>query len=141
MRKSKQVIVMRKSFIIDGKKVTPRKGKYIAQGAHACLKAIVDLMDIYQSHTDGFIVSKLYMNKESALFDWLKGSFTKVCCAVETEEELLAVYNKAKERGLICSLITDSGRTEFGGQATITCCSVLGWSDEVDDVTGHLELF
>lgn len=142
MNKSKQVIVMRKEFIVDGKKVTPRKGKYIAQGAHASLAAILDQMDTYQSHTDGFVVSKLYMDKESALFDWVKGSFTKVCCSVDTEEELLDVYNKAKAKGLICSLITDKGLTEFNGVPTIICCAIgPAWSDELEEITGNLKLF
>jgi PTH2 family peptidyl-tRNA hydrolase len=137
MNNSKQVIVMRKSFVIDGKKVTPRKGKYIAQGAHASLKAILDSGEIDND------VFRLYMlDDESALKDWINGSFTKVCCVVETEEELLSVYNKAKEKGLISSLITDSGLTEFGGVPTITCCAIgPAWSDELEEITGKLELF
>jgi PTH2 family peptidyl-tRNA hydrolase len=147
-RISKQVIVMRKSFIVDGKKVTPRKGKYIAQGSHSSLGAILNQMSSlpdykYASSTGraGKITKTLEINAGSALHDWIEGSFTKVTLCVETEEELLAVYNKAKEAGLITCLITDSGRTEFGGVPTITCCSILGWSDEIDPITGHLELF
>ena len=135
-RVSKQVIVMRKSFIVDGKKVTPRKGKYIAQGAHAALKAVLDL---------GFFVEDevvVYFEGHDALRDWIKGQFTKICTYVETEEELLEVYNKAKEKGLICSLITDAGHTEFNGVPTITCCAIgPAWSDELDEITGHLQLF
>ena len=140
MKISKQVIVMRKSFIVDGKKVTPRKGKFVAQGSHASLKAILDYGKLVKGVNtwDTFVMP---YNHGSALQDWLTGSFTKVTLCVETEEELLAVYNKGKEAGLICALITDSGRTEFGGQPTITCCSILGWSDEVDPITGNLELF
>lgn len=142
-KKSKQVIVMRKSFVIDGKKVTPRKGKYIAQGAHASMKAILDHMDkftlIDYPHFRNYQM-KLYKN--TALRDWLEGSFTKVCCVVETEEEIVALYQKAKEKGLLCSIIEDSGRTEFNGVPTITCCAIgPAWSDEVDEITGGLELF
>jgi len=132
---------MRKSFIVDGKKVTPRKGKYIAQGSHASLGAILGQMEIDVDIKDDYQKRSLYLDHESALYDWLTGSFTKVTLCVETEEELLAVYNKAKEAGLITCLITDSGRTEFNGIPTITCCSILGWSDEVDPITGNLELF
>lgn len=143
MRTSKQIIVMRKEFIVEGKKVTPRKGKYVSQGAHASLKAILDLMLYpYESIRDNVNVYELLVKKNSALNDWLKGSFTKVCCVVETEEELLEVYNKAKEAGLICSLIIDSGRTEFGGVPTTTCCAIgPAWSDELENITGHLKLF
>ena len=137
---SKQVIVMRKTFIIDGKQITPRKGKYIAQGSHASLKALLDLKETYIDK-DGFVHMSIHTTQDTALWDWLKGSFTKVCVVVETEEELLDIYNKAKEKGLITALITDSGRTEFGGVPTNTCCSLLGWSDEVDEITGKLPLF
>jgi PTH2 family peptidyl-tRNA hydrolase len=133
--KSKQVIVMRKSFIIDGKKITPRKGKYIAQGCHSSLKAILDLGTINGD------VMKIDMT-DNALRNWMLNQFTKVCCVVETEEEIVALYNKAKEKGLICSLIKDAGLTEFGGVPTITCCAIgPAWSDEVDEITGKLELF
>lgn len=136
--KSKQVIVMRKSFLIDGKKITPRKGKYIAQGAHASLKAILDYG--YKVPAEDELIID-YKN-HSALKDWLENAFTKVCCVVETEEEIVAVYEKAKKNGLICSLIKDAGLTEFGGVATITCCAIgPAWSDEVDEITGGLELF
>ncbi len=135
-RVSKQVIVMRKSFIVDGKKVTPRKGKYIAQGAHAALAAILDLGMFVE---DEMVI---YFEEKDALRDWIKGQFTKICVSVETEEELLEVYNKAKEKGLICSLITDAGHTEFNGQPTITCCAIgPAWSDELDEITGGLQLF
>jgi PTH2 family peptidyl-tRNA hydrolase len=139
-RISKQIIVMRKSFIIDGKQITPRKGKYIAQGSHACLKPLLDMMETYIDK-NAFVHMSLHTTQDTALWDWIKGSFTKVCVSVETEEELLDVYNKAKEKGLLTSLITDSGRTEFGGVPTNTCCSILGWSDEVDEITGKLQLF
>lgn len=139
MKISKQVIVMRKSFIIDEKKITPRKGKYIAQGAHASLGAILNQMIRVNGKKDTL---ELILNEGSAIKDWIDNSFTKVCCVVETEEELLIIYNKAKEKGLICSLITDNGRTEFGGVSTITCCAIgPAWSEELEDITDKLELF
>lgn len=140
MKKSKQIIVMRKEFIVDGKKVTPRKGKYIAQGSHAVLGAILNQMDVDDLHD--YQLRSLYLDRESALYDWLNNAFTKVCCYVETEEELLEVYNKAKEKGLISCLITDKGLTEFNGVPTITCCAIgPAWSDELDEITGNLKLF
>lgn len=140
---------MRKSFMIDGKKITPRKGKYIAQGAHSCLKAILDQMVtnsnfkyISSQGQDGEITYSLTLQAGSAIHDWITNQFTKVCCVVETEEELMAIYNKAKEKGLVCSLIEDKGHTEFNGIPTITCCAIGPcWSDELDEITGKLELF
>lgn len=135
--KTKQVIVMRKSFVFDSKKITPRKGKYITQGAHASLKAILDYT--HNTSENKYIID---YNDNPVLKDWFEGLYTKVCCVVETEEELLSVYTKAKEMGLFCSLITDAGLTEFNGVPTITCCAIgPAWSEEVDKITGNLELF
>lgn len=129
-RKVKQVIVMRTEFIIDDKKITPRKGKMIAQGAHASL-------NVFISGNGGFQPIK----NDSPAQKWLDGTHTKVCVQVKTEEELVDVYEKAKEKGITCSLITDVGLTEFGGVPTKTCCAIgPWWSDEIDEITGNLNL-
>ena len=126
---------MRKEFMVDGKKVTPRKGKFVAQGAHACLKAILD--STHEVNVSGQLSKHLHL--DGALLDWINGRFTKICLSIDTEEELLAVYNKAKEKGLMCSLITDAGLTEFNGTPTITCCAIgPAWSDEIDEITSKL---
>ncbi len=45
------------------------------------------------------------------------------------------------EKGLVCSLIIDAGLTEFGGVPTRTCIAIgPNWSDEIDEITGHLKL-
>lgn len=139
-RISKQVIILREEFIIDGEKIKPRKGKFISQGSHACLKAIFDLM----KHNEGISRNQfvLDVDKNSALNDWILGRFTKICLSVKSEQELLEVYNKAKEKGLICSLITDAGLTEFKGISTNTAVAIgPNWSDEIDEITGKLSLF
>lgn len=133
---------MRKSFIIDGKKITPRKGKYCSQSSHSSMKAILDLMYPIESYDNDEELKVLSLKKGSALHDWITNLFTKVCCVVETEEEVVALYEKAKEKGLPCSLIKDAGLTEFGGVPTITCCAIgPAWDNEVDEITGNLELF
>lgn len=129
-RISKQVIVMRKD-------INMRKGKMVAQGSHASLKAVLDLM----VHKDEKSILHLGQPGYEAIKDWIEGQFTKICVSVNSEAELLEVYNKAKEKGLICSLITDAGLTEFNGVSTITCCAIgPAWSNEVDAITGHLSL-
>ena len=72
---------------------------------------------------------------------WIVGSFAKVCVRCNSEEELMAIHDKAIELGLEVHLITDSGRTEFHGQPTRTCLAI-GPDDasKIDPVTGHLEL-
>lgn len=141
MKRSKQVIVMRKDLNM-------RKGKMIAQGAHASLKVILDNMESYENFQ--YITSQglrgeqnknLKLIPGSPLQDWINGLFTKVCVSVDSEQELLEIYNKAKEAGLLCSLITDAGLTEFNGIPTNTCCAIgPDWSEEIDKITGHLKL-
>lgn len=139
VRKSKQVIVMRTDLRnTEGHKI--RTGKLIAQGAHASMKALLDRMNPHpnEDSTNSFT---LHVDNGSALEDWLFGKFTKVCVAVSSEEELVAIYTKAKEQGLICSLIVDAGLTEFNNEPTITCCAIgPNWSDEIDPLTQHLKL-
>ena len=132
IKKSKQIIVMRTDLNM-------RKGKMIAQGAHASLKALLDKISPHpnEDSTHNFT---LYVDYNTALEDWLFGRFTKICLGVNSEEELVALYTKAKEKGLICSLIVDAGLTEFNNEPTITCCTIgPAWSDEIDPITGHLK--
>jgi PTH2 family peptidyl-tRNA hydrolase len=60
---------------------------------------------------------------------------------VNSEEELLALYAKAMEAGIITSLITDAGLTEFNGVPTNTCIAVgPDFEDKIDSITGGLPL-
>jgi peptidyl-tRNA hydrolase, PTH2 family len=55
---------------------------------------------------------------------------------------LMSVYEKALEAGLVTHLITDRGRTEFGGVPTRTCLGIgPDYDDLIDPVTGDLELY
>lgn len=132
----KQVIVMRKDLNM-------RKGKQIAQGSHASLGVILHMMDKEEStHFDGVSPMTTYtLHATGYVREWLNKKFTKICVSVNSEAELLAVYEKAKEQGLPTVLITDSGLTEFGGVPTNTCIGIGPWRrDEIDEVTGHLPL-
>lgn len=130
MRTSKQVIVMRKDLNM-------RKGKMVAQGAHASMAAILKIMKFIPKDN----AMSLNLGNNTALEDWIQGRFTKICVSVDSEKELLEVFNKAQEAKLTCALITDAGATEFNGVPTKTCCAIGPvWDDEVDKITGHLKL-
>ena len=60
---------------------------------------------------------------------------------MDSEEELLKIYEKAKKAKLPCSLITDSGKTEFNGVPTNTVV-VIGpdKSTKIDKITKKLKL-
>ena len=72
---------------------------------------------------------------------WLSGRFTKVVVRVDSEAELLEVYQKAKDAGLPCSLIQDSGATEFHGVPTYTAVAIgPDEAEKIDAITGQLKL-
>lgn len=126
----KQVIVVRDKYP-DGKGGVRsiRTGKLIAQACHASMKFLVDRI------TDGTLE---FDEVERA---WMEGAFTKICVKCSSEEELVEIYKSAKGAGIVAEIITDSGKTEFGGVPTKTCLA-LGptYSSVVDLITGHLKL-
>ncbi len=114
-----------------------RTGKYVAQGAHAATGALLSLGKL-DSYGDNFIIP-LYNH---FVKEWLLGSFKKVALYVETDEELMALYDAAKSAGLPVALIRDSGLTEFNGVPTLTAVGIgPGGHDEINVITGHLPLF
>jgi peptidyl-tRNA hydrolase, PTH2 family len=124
----KQVIVIRKDLKM-------RRGKEIAQGAHASMGAILQQM---RRDGDNMILDL----SDKRLEPWITGRFKKICVWVNSETELLDLYQQASDSGLICSLIRDSGLTEFGGVQTITAVAVgPDTSEQVDAITGHLPLY
>src|SRR5262245_5559289 len=70
-RLAKQVIVMRKDLGM-------RKGKMIAQGAHASLKVLIDAG---APDADG---AAFTFRIDDAAAAWLGGRFTKVCVSVDS---------------------------------------------------------
>ena len=125
-----------------------RKGKAISQGAHASLAAILQQMQFIDNDeymqtagTEGESLGYFNLKANTAIHDWISGKFTKICVSVDSEKELLDIYNTAKEKGLIAALIQDAGLTEFGGVPTYTCCSIgPNWDTEIDPITSHLKL-
>jgi PTH2 family peptidyl-tRNA hydrolase len=115
------------------KDLNMRKGKMIAQGAHASLKILVDRG---RAHDGAFTIE---LDEPTAA--WLDGRFSKICVSVDSEAALDAIVARARERGVPCALIVDAGVTEFHGVPTKTCCAVgPAWTADVDAITGELPL-
>ena len=122
----KQVIVMRHDLKM-------RRGKQIAQGAHASTSFLTRRLQNKLS----ICMNDFTPNEQT----WITGSFAKVCVRCNSEQELMAIHNKSIELGLEVHLITDSGRTEFHGQPTRTCLAIgPDEASKIDQVTGQLEL-
>lgn len=129
----KQVIVMRNDLGM-------RKGKMIAQGAHASLKVFTDIMYV-ENDKHVMDVGDAYPSHESAIVQWLEARFAKICVRVNSEQELLEINKQAKEAGLPVALILDSGKTEFDGVPTYTCLAIgPAKAKKIDKITGHLKL-
>jgi len=128
----KQVIVMRKDLNM-------RKGKMVAQGAHASMAVLLNhgyFLAQDQQARDPFII-----NMTDDMEEWVRGSFAKICVSVDSEEQLLFIHSAAQNAGLPCSLIQDSGHTEFNGVPTHTAVAIgPANSEEVNKITGLLKL-
>jgi len=140
----KQVIVMRKDLNM-------RKGKMIAQGAHASLAVLLESFfgeygnrnwevqehgDMYKSYS-----KEVILHNGTPIWDWINSSFKKIVVGAENLKECVDVYQAAKKAGIPCSLIEDKGLTEFGGEVTITCCAIgPEIPEKIDKITGHLKL-
>ena len=116
MSNLKQIIVLRTDLKM-------RRGKEIAQGAHASMKATLENMD------DPHVVT------------WLAGPFAKIAVGIDGEKALLELYEAARQEGVVAALIQDAGRTEFKGIATFTAAAIgPGDPEIIARLTGHLKL-
>lgn len=129
----KQVIIFRKDLNV-------RKGKAMSQSAHASMKVFLDLCG--KDNEMYFKKSYTFLYSKNDPWDiWLNGLFTKVVVSCDSEQELVNIYQQAKDKGLPCSLIVDAGLTEFNGIPTKTCVAIgPAYSDDIDPITGHLKL-
>ena len=120
-RKIKQIIILRKDL-------TVRRGKMHVQAAHA---------------SNGFLqLCALGKRKLSDVeYDWITLGNRKICVGVNSEEELLKIFNLAEQEGIFATLVTDAGMTEFNGRPTNTAVALGPDLDEkLDKLTGHLTL-
>ncbi len=140
MYKSKMMIVMRRDLKM-------RKGKIAAQAGHACFDAILMALNKEGRHNDFEITSEGISLKNTEkpstpLYDWFMYGCAKVCVYVDSEDALLDIAQKAKEKGIIASIITDAGMTEFHGVPTKTCLALEPLpADIADELTGNLPLY
>ena len=111
----KQVIILRKDLNM-------RKGKMVAQGSHASVQVV------------------LKMTGEHDLEVWLQAGMKKICVSCQSEEELRDLHNQALKAKLPCTIILDSGLTEFN-QPTLTSVAIGPAKDEdIDKITKDLKL-
>lgn len=147
--KVKQVIVIRKDLGM-------RRGKEIAQGSHASIAFLTrrlqtNILDMYAddqklgikpSYSDRMGCTSHTLFLCEAEREWIENGFAKICCVVNSEQELVSLNEKAKSLGLESHLIEDEGLTEFGGQLTKTALAIgPDYSDRINLVTSELKLY
>lgn len=122
MDKVKQVIVMRKDLNLS-------KGRLVAQGAHASIAFLTNLIQEY----DGEPLPLSNAEKE-----WVYGTFFKICVGVNDEKELFDMGSKAVNEGLNVKYIQETGGFD---EPTFTCLAIgPDYSSKIDPITGHLKL-
>lgn len=116
-RDYKQVIVIRQDLKMS-------TGKKVAQGAHAAVLAVE-----YARKMTPDILEK-----------WGREGQKKVALKVDSEKELVDLYNLAKSLKLPCAIIQDAGLTELE-PGTITAVAIgPAKAIDVDKITGTLKL-
>lgn len=128
----KQVLVIRRGDI------KMRQGKTAAQAAHAAMTSFIQGCGGRIETREG--QRSLVVPLDDEAFEWLQGAHRKVCVYVPSEEELLALHEKARAAGLRCALIRDNGLTEFDGPTYTAVAIGPHRNDLIDPLTGHLPL-
>lgn len=113
----KQVILVRTDLKMS-------KGKMAVQVAHAAVSSV------YRGGLTADLISM-----------WKADGMPKTVVKVDSEEQLKALVQLALKAKLNTGFITDAGKTQFNGVATITC-GWIGPNEEakVDLITDKLKL-
>jgi PTH2 family peptidyl-tRNA hydrolase len=120
--KVKQVIVMRKDLQLS-------KGQMVAQGSHASIAFLTNLIKEYNGEP---------LPLSNAEKEWVYGTFYKICVGVSDEKELLDIGKKAIDIGLYVYYIQEN---DLFKEPTYTCLAIgPDYSSKIDPVTKHLKL-
>lgn len=122
----KQVIVVRRDLKM-------RQGKSCSQSSHASgefmkeqLLAILDGGEITLTADE---------------IQWMRHGMAKITVRTDSPEQFDGIRDAAIAAGLKVRVITDSGKTEFGGVPTVTALAIgPDRAERIDPITGDLTL-
>jgi PTH2 family peptidyl-tRNA hydrolase len=118
-----------KMVIVIRKELKCRSGKWVSQGAHAASQWLINKVN-----------NRSYFDKVEQ--DWLANGTTKICLQVDTEDELMEIYQKALDADLKVHLVIDEGVTEFKNVHTKTCLAIgPNLVEDINPITEGLKLF
>lgn len=90
----------------------------------------------------GFIFTKHSINVSRNVYKkWEKNGQTKITLRVDSEKELIDIYNSARKMNLNAQLITDSGKTEFNKPTRTAVAIGPDYSEKIDKITKKLKLY
>jgi len=129
----KQVLVIRKDLNM-------RKGKMTAQGSHASMASLFGRDRAETTvNPDGSVRLSFTLTPDQ--YHWFQFLSAKIVVGVNSEEELMRIYETCTHQNIPAVLIQDAGLTEFGGVPTYTAVGIGPVAaDIVDPITGHLSL-
>ena len=142
MQDTKQVIIWRNDLKV-------RTGKKMAMAAHASMafltkRSTISMENYTDDSADGYFWqfdTEIPRESYQEVQHWLKNSFRKIVCYVNSEEELLSLHQKALDFGLISHIVEDNGATEFNGVKTITALAIgPHFCHKFKGLTDHLPL-
>lgn len=126
----KQVIVWRHDL-------NCRAGKKMGQAAHAS-----------RGHLDARILAatpdengNITINVSAQELEWMQNGAAKIVVRVESEDQLMQIFEAAEEANLPVHLVTDLARTEWN-DPTRTCLAIgPAESEKIDEITGVNGIF
>ena len=70
---------------------------------------------------------------------WLLNSFRKICCKVDSLDDIMEIKRLCDEAEIECHVIEDNGVTEFNGVKTITCLAIgPDYDERIDPITSQI---
>jgi len=124
-----------KQYIIVRTDLPMNAGKLAAQAAHACMKVFFDKMFVLPTDRSE---RTLHLTDEE--LEWVDGRFTKITKKVKNENQLLKVYNAAKDAGLNASLIKDAGLFGLEGENYTVVAVGPNYVEDCEPIVGKLQL-
>jgi len=131
-----------KQYIIVRTDLGMNAGKVAAQAAHSCMKVFFDKFEytkIIQKSGEDPIDAMVFIPSEAEM-QWIKGKFTKITKKVKNENQLLKVYEQAREAGLSVSLIKDAGLYGLDGENYTVVAVGPNYVEDCEPVVGKLRL-
>ena len=109
-----------------------RKGKMVAQGAHASILSVASYIAMSR---DVILIAP------EEIAEWILSGMTKICVRGDSEEHLLALKKACNEAEIYSHMVIDAGNTEFHGVLTKTCLAIgPDLNEKIDSITKDLKL-